>query len=172
MIRGFSLRWVLVGMVVLLATTAAGGQALSPFEDVPPWHWAYQAVRSLAEKGIVQGFPKNQSELAGNAVTQVYEAFSHASHASARGWAELFLTNLPPDWPRPLERSRVTGYGITDREVRLQGARGTVTYLAVVNLKDARALSGRVTVTVVRDDAGRWRVDYSTLAAAQPSIFR
>lgn len=167
-----SMRWVLAVMTVLLAATTAAGQALSPFEDVPPWHWAYQAVRTLAEKGIVQGFPKNQSELAGNAVTQVYEAFAHASHASARGWAELFLTNLPSDWPRSLERSRVTGYGITDRVVRLQGTRGTVTYLAVVNLRDARAFSGRVTVTVVRDDTGRWRVDYPTLAAAQPAVFR
>ncbi|MGH2436286.1 MAG: hypothetical protein ACRDFA_04755, partial [bacterium] len=102
----------------------------------------------------------------------VYEAFSHASHASARGWAELFLTNLPSDWPRPLEQSRVTGYGITDRQVGLQGDRGRVTYLSVVNLRGARAVSGRVTVTVLRDQTGRWRVDYATLAAAQPAIFR
>lgn len=159
-------------MVLVVAATAAAQQALSPFEDVPPWHWAFEAVRSLAEKGVVQGFPKNHPELAGNAVTQVYEAFAHATHTSARGWAESFLTNLPPDWPQPLERSRVTGYGITDREVRLQGARGTVTYLAVVNLRGAQAVSGPVTVTVVRDAAGRWRVDYATLAAGQPAIFR
>jgi len=167
------MRLVLIAAIVLVvAATAAAQQALSPFEDVPPWHWAFDAVRSLAERGVVQGFPKNHPELAGNAVTQVYEAFAHATHTSARGWAESFLTNLPSDWPRPLERSRVTGYGITDREVRLQGARGTVTYLAVVNLRGANAVSGRVTVTVVRDEAGRWRVDYATLAAAQPAIFR
>jgi len=167
------MRVLLIATIVLVvAATAAAQQALSPFEDVPPWHWAFAAVRSLAERGVVQGFPKNHPELAGNAVTQVYEAFAHATHTSARGWAESFLTNLPSDWPRPLERSRVTGYCITDREVRLQGARGTVTYLAVVNLRGANAVSGRVTVTVVRDEAGRWRVDYATLAAAQPAIFR
>lgn len=28
-----------------------------PFSDVPASHWAYEAVNSMAEKGIIQGFP-------------------------------------------------------------------------------------------------------------------
>jgi len=160
-------------VIVLLATASALAEAPpSPFEDVPPWHWAFAAVRTLAAQGLVQGYPRDDRELAGNAVVQVYAAFAHAAHPSARAWAEAFLTNLPPDWPRALERSRVIGYGLTDREVRLQGAGGTVAFLAAVTLENARPVSGRVRVAVVRDEAGRWRVDYATLAAAQPAIFR
>ena len=32
-------------------------QTASPFRDVPPNHWAAQAVETLRKAGIVQGYP-------------------------------------------------------------------------------------------------------------------
>ena len=40
-------------MILATATIASA----NPFSDVPASHWAYQAVNSMAEKGIIQGFP-------------------------------------------------------------------------------------------------------------------
>ena len=43
-------------LVIVLAMPAFAQQA-EPFKDVPTDHWAYQAVESLREKGIVIGYP-------------------------------------------------------------------------------------------------------------------
>jgi len=45
---------VAVGLLLVVAAAAA---AQGPFADVPPDHWAYEAVNSLQEKGIIQGYP-------------------------------------------------------------------------------------------------------------------
>ncbi|HEU5300595.1 MAG TPA: S-layer homology domain-containing protein [bacterium] len=159
---------------VLMLPAAARAQApISPFEDVPPWHWAFDAVEKLAREGIIQGYPRNDRDLARNSVTQVYEAFAHASHPSARAWAEAFLTNLPSGWPTPLERSNLVSFRLTEQQVRLEGSRGTVSLLAAVTLRGASApVRARVTASVVRDEGGRWRVDYASLVRGQPNLFR
>jgi len=40
-----------------LATTAPRVVPGGPFRDVPPNHWAAQAVETLRQKGIVRGYP-------------------------------------------------------------------------------------------------------------------
>jgi hypothetical protein len=164
----------LVTLMVLLALPpgSAAQTAPGPFADVPPWHWASDAVAQLARAGIVQGYPRDDRELARNAVTQVYDAFAHPSHPAARAWAEAFLTNLPAAWPAPLERSALAAYRLRVQEVRLMAARGAVDVLAVAVLRGGTTLRTRFTAAVVRDDAGRWRVDYASLAAGQPQLFR
>lgn len=42
----------------VLAPGAAHAQG-GPFTDVPPTHWAYDAVQSLAQRGIFTGYPDN-----------------------------------------------------------------------------------------------------------------
>ena len=162
-------------VVAALVLPGAAAAQTSPFEDVPPWHWAFDAVEKLAAEGIIQGYPRNDRDLARNAVIQVYEAFAHAGHPQARAWAEAFLTNLPAGWPAPLERSSLASFRLTDTQVRLDGGRGTVTVQSAVTLRRAGAsttVRSRFTATVVRDDANRWRVDYGSLAAGQPELFR
>jgi hypothetical protein len=39
---------------------AQTAQAANPFADVPPNHWAYDAVRQLAADGYIQGYPDGQ----------------------------------------------------------------------------------------------------------------
>lgn len=50
------LTFLSASLVVVLAMPALAQQA-EPFRDVPTDHWAYQAVESLREKGIVIGYP-------------------------------------------------------------------------------------------------------------------
>ena len=46
---------IFASAAMVLATAAIA--SANPFSDVPASHWAYQAVNSMAEKGIIQGFP-------------------------------------------------------------------------------------------------------------------
>lgn len=46
---------IFASAAMILATAAIA--SANPFSDVPASHWAYDAVNSMAEKGIVQGFP-------------------------------------------------------------------------------------------------------------------
>ena len=46
---------IFASAAMILATAAIA--SANPFSDVPSSHWAYEAVNSMAEKGIIQGFP-------------------------------------------------------------------------------------------------------------------
>jgi hypothetical protein len=142
--------------------------------DVPPWHWAFDAVQEGAMKGIFTGYPADDRELIGNALTQVYQAFAHAGHPAAREWAEWFLTNTPPGWPQPLQRSRLVSFALEDLQIEV-GDRATATFVAVTTVREdgsASTVRARVRAQAERDQARHWRIDYTTLADGQPSIFR
>jgi hypothetical protein len=146
------------------------------FEDVPPWHWAFEAVQRLGAAGILVGYPTNERERALNAVIQVYDAFAHAAHPAARGWAERFLVNLPATWPQPLERSTLLSFRLENTRVDTAGATMVVSYVALVTLRSSAGVvnSSRAAVRaeLQRDADGRLRINYATLAAAQPQVFR
>jgi len=166
---------VIAALAVAVVVPTDGALAQTPpsrFEDVPPWHWAYDAVQRLAEHGIILGYPRDERELALNAVMQVYAAFAHAGHPSARAWAESFLTNLPAGWPAPLQRSELTAFQLSESQVRLDGRRGTVSVQGVVRTRRAADRRLSMTASVVQDDAGRWRVDYASLVQGHPDVFR
>jgi hypothetical protein len=159
--------------VVVLALAAAGAAGPATFVDVPPWHWAYDAVQQGAAAGIFTGYPATDPELVANALTQVYDAFAHPAHPLAMAWAEEFLRNLPASWPQPLLRSRLRDVVLSDIEVRVQGDRATVRWVAVVTVRaDGPARTRvRAEAVAVRDPSGRWRIDYAALAAAHPQVF-
>ena len=48
---------IIASSAMILAASAIS--FADPFTDVPASHWAYDAVNSMAEKGIIQGFPDN-----------------------------------------------------------------------------------------------------------------
>ncbi len=165
-----------IALAVILTAVLAAAANAQAFEDVPPWHWAREAIDRLAAARVIVGFPPNNRDLAVNAITQVYESFVHASNPDAPAWAERFLTNLPANWPQPLQRSSLVRYRLEQFGVRF-GAQGTgrVSFVAVTTVRSAGAsLSRRASVQaeVQQDREGRWRVNYGSLAAAQPEIFR
>lgn len=62
----------LLGATVLLALGTGNARAQSPpFPDVPANHWAYEAIESLAAKGLVKGYPDGR--FLGNRTLTRYE---------------------------------------------------------------------------------------------------
>lgn len=166
---------VLVAALVLALASAASAQTRYWFDDVPPWHWAFDAVQKGAEAGIFIGYPLTDRERAINVVTQVYEAFVNAAQPSAREWAERFLTNLPAGWPEPFQRSRLAGFRLMDVRVETRGERQVVAFTSAIVLRGpGRPLEIRTSlqVEVVKDQEGRWRANYATLAEGQPHVFK
>jgi hypothetical protein len=160
---------VLFGALCLITATPARAQAPSePFEDVPPWHWAYEAVEVVRTRGLMIGYPPDDRYAAQNAVVQVLEAFAHPDHPQAAAWAERYLLNLPPDWPEPLRRSAVRAYSVEGITVRLLADRGTVELATTLRLADGRTASISASVRVQRDATGRWRADWTDLGRALP----
>jgi hypothetical protein len=52
----------ILGALLLIVCVAAPAFAQQPFADVPLNHWAYNAVNSLAEKGVLEGYPEGTFE--------------------------------------------------------------------------------------------------------------
>ncbi len=166
---------IVVLALVGLTSAAAFAQAPSPFVDVPPWHWAFDAVQQGAAEGIFTGYPTNDRDLVANALLQVYAAFAHPGHPAAQEWAEWFLTNTPSGWPQPLQRSRLVRYALENVQVRVSGDRATVTFVAAVTVRTDGGLSPARTpaeAQAEKDGSGRWRIDYATLVSGQPQVFR
>jgi len=160
---------VLFGALMLSIAAPARAQApAEPFKDVPPWHWAYEAVEVVRTRGLMIGYPPDDRYAAQNAVIQVLEAFAHPDHPQAAAWAKRYLLNLPPGWPEPLRRSAVRAYSVERIRVRLLGDRGTVEFAATLRLVDGRTASASASVRVQRDAAGRWRADWTDLGRALP----
>lgn len=164
---------VTVAVAVLAVAGPAGAQVPWAFVDVPPWHWAFDAVQRGAAAGIFAGYPASDGELVANALAQVYDAFRHPEHPLAPAWAEAFLTNLPAGWPQPLRRSRLVESLLSGVEVRVAGNRATIRWTVEVAVRGDGTARSRMTATAaaVRDPAGRWRMDYADLAAAHPQVF-
>jgi len=170
------MRWCAIGLaLVVLAGSAAWAQGPSAFVDVPPWHWAFDAVQQGATAGIFTGYPTVDGELVANALVQVYEAFAHAGHPAARGWAEWFLTNTPTQWPQPLQRSRLAGFTLEDLRVQVNADRARATFTATVAMRTdggQSTLRSSMEAQAEKNGSGHWRIDYSTLVAGQPQLFR
>lgn len=159
--------------MLLVGAPAAAQNA--GFDDVPPWHWAFDAVQRLGTAGIFVGYPSNDKERALNAVAQVYEAFAHSSHPAAKAWAERFLVNLPANWAQPLERSVLLSFRLENARVDMSEASAVVSFVALVTLRSGGTLASsraNVRAEVQKDSDGRMRVNYVTLAAGHPQLFR
>lgn len=166
-------------VAVLVSAMWAGGGAIAqtpptPFPDVPPWHWAYQAVLQAQQAGVVIGYPAAPAELVQNSITQVYGSFAHARATGAQTWAERFTYDRPATWPASLERSPLVAFSIEGLQSRVSGDTATAAFAA--RITTARATGGEVhAVTPMRISLrlidGDWKIDYATLAQNAP-LFR
>lgn len=166
----------LLTLCILLGLTGTGWtQAPGAFDDVPPWHWAFDGVQTSVQAGIFVGYPASEGDLIANAIAQVYDAFAHASHPAAGAWAARFLTRIPADWPRPVVQSRLHRFALADVRVEIRGEEGTASFVASVGLRRNGAVEqfrAAVHVRTRRGADGRWRIDYATLADGQPQVFK
>lgn len=164
-----------LALVAMAVGSAGAAAAPSAFVDVPPWHWAFDAVQDGAARGIFTGYPVDDREMVANALNQVYDAFARPTHPAAREWAEWFLTNTPPAWPQPLQRSQLVAFTLEDLRVQVGGDRASATFVAVTTIRNGGQVStvrAPIQAQAERDSSRHWRVDYTTLVAGQPSIFR
>ncbi len=168
--------WSRMGRVILAAVTGVvliGGIAAATegsFPDVPPWHWAYDAITKLQDEGIVQGFPTPPAQLAENSILQVYDGFAHATATSAQAWVERFTFNRPRNWPAPLSHSQIAVFSLTDARLSVRDTTATATFTATVRSPDGKTVTDPMRVEL-RWNGQDWQVDYATLAAGSP-LFR
>ena len=169
----------LVALAVLMSGAWAAGAAVAqpppaPFPDVPPWHWANQAVLADQRAGLVIGYPADPRTLVENSVRQVYDSFAHAHATGARAWAERFTYDRPGAWPQPLERSRLLAFSLDNVRASVSGDTATATFTARV--ATARPTGGEDHAetpmrVALRLTDGDWKIDYATLAKTAP-VFR
>jgi hypothetical protein len=161
---------------VMIAAAAAlffmrhiGAAETTPFPDVPPWHWAHDAVQKSQDTGILIGYPASDTERVENALVQVYDGFAHAGAAGAQAWVERFTYNRPANWPRSLQQSRIVRFALRDMRVVVNSDTATATFAAVVATPQGKSVTPmRVTL---RRGGQDWQVDYAGLAAGN-ALFR
>jgi len=174
-VRSFRRSVLIVALVISVATTAAAQETGAAFDDVPPWHWAFDVVQRLGAAGILIGYPRTDHEATLNAISQVFDAFAHHSHPAARAWAERFLLNLQPNWPQPLERSTLVRFRLENARADVTGPAAVVSFVAVAAVRAGGAVVGSrrsLRLEVQKDPDGRLRVNYATLAAGYPQLFK
>jgi len=158
----------LVGVVV--STGVAGAVDSGGFPDVPPWHWASDAVTKDQRAGLVVGYPAAPAGLAQNAITQVYEGFAHAGAKGAQEWVERFTYNRPASWPVPLARSEFAQVTLSGMRVAVHDDTATAVFTAAVTTRRGRTITMPMRVEL-RNNGGDWQVDYAGLAS-RSSLFR
>jgi hypothetical protein len=149
---------------------------LAQFPDVPPWHWAYQAVLKDEQAGLFIGDPASPGELVANSIAQVYAGFAHVHGTDAQAWVERFTYDRPGTWPGPFERSRLVAFALRAVRPVVTGDMATATFTARVTIHTGMVAGGEQTTTGpmqvgVRRINGDWRIDYATLARGS-GIFR
>lgn len=148
----------------------AGAAGAASFPDVPPWHWAYDAITRDAAAGLIVGYPVAPAELIENSLTQVYDGFVHSGARGAQEWVERFTYNRPTSWPAPIAHSQVAAFLLSGMRITVTGDVATAQFSAAVTTRDGKTSTSqmRVQLRLSRPD---WQVDYATLSAASP-VFR
>ena len=147
-----------------------GAAAAAPFPDVPPWHWAYDAITRDAAAGLIVGYPVAPAELIENSLTQVYDGFIHFGAKGAQGWVERFTYNRPADWPAPFAHSQIAAFLLSGMRIAVSGETATAQFSAAVTTRDGKTSTSQMRVQL-RLNGQDWQVDYATLSATGP-VFR
>ncbi|WP_018465851.1 S-layer homology domain-containing protein [Calidithermus timidus] len=158
------MRWLLASLAVL---GLAGAQQAprGGFVDVPPCHWAAEAVRALAAKELVQGSPAGSRELVENALRQVFEGL----RCGDPGWSLEFLEGAPPGFATGAV-GKIDGFELRGLQTRVSGGEATVSFQVVIS-EGGSVYTRRGTARLVSGPGG-WRVVYSSLVALGLPYFR
>ena len=159
---------ILIVVVIAALAAVANGREAAPFADVPPCHWAAEAVAELADTGIFIGFPPDDTYLSVNALRQVFEGL----RCDDPSWTTRFVADAPADLghaPAP----RLLGFELEATVVERTPAQIELGYALTVHLEHegARTTAAREgTLPVHRSELG-WRVAYADLAALDLPLF-
>jgi hypothetical protein len=148
-----------------LFLTIATVRAQSTFVDVPPCHWAAEAIDQVS--GMDQVQPTSTAPLAVNALEQVFAGL----RCENVNWAVRFVAGAPDTFA---QGGTLKGYTLNALETRVQGAQATVRYRLVVTLDRSGTTSTSTrtgTVQLQADPGTGWRVMYASLKAMNLPIF-
>ncbi|WP_051195664.1 S-layer homology domain-containing protein [Meiothermus rufus] len=141
-------------LLLVLGMALAQGAPRGRFVDVPPCHWAAEAVRVLAARGLFQGYPATARELAENALRQVFEGL----RCGETSWSLEFLEGAPPSFGAA---PRIDGFELRGLQTRLSGDRGTIAFEVVVS-QEGVVYTRRGTARLVFVQQG-WKVLYEAV---------
>lgn len=105
-----------LGALLLVACALTPVFAQQPFADVPLTHWAYNAVNSLAEQGILEGYPAGTFQ--GKERLTRYEFAQAIARLMAR-MEEMGGVPGPPGPPGPAGAPGAGGGGLTAEQQKL-----------------------------------------------------
>ena len=157
-------------IVVMMAPLAALGisRAAAPFADVPPCHWAAEAVAGLADQEIFIGFPPDDAYLGTNALRQVFEGL----RCDDPSWSQRFVSDAPADLGQP-PGLRLLGFDLDATVQQRDVGRIELAYDLTVHMEhDGERSTARRegTLAADRSELG-WRVRYADLAALDLPLF-
>lgn len=154
--------WALLSVPVAARPTA-------PFVDVPPCHWAADAVAELADLGIFIGFPRDDAYLAANALRQVFEGL----RCDDPEWSRAFIVTAPDAFSEA-RLPQLAGFTLETTVLEQVADRAEIAYslTAVIDHQGERRTELRDgTIEVWRGDDTGWRVAYAELAALDLPLF-
>ena len=138
------------------------------FEDVPPCHWAAEAVAEVAQLGIFVGFPSDGAYDSVNALRQVFEGL----RCGDPSWSLRFLHGAPAVFGLA-PAADLMGFALEPTLLELHDDRASVSFaltavLAEAGVERTEARAGTVTL---RSDGHGWRVAYDELAELELALF-
>jgi hypothetical protein len=144
---------VAAGIIAALVLALAAPAFTQPFADVPPDHWAYDAIAELAAKGLIEGYP--DGTFRGNQPLTRFEMAMIVARIIAR------IEAIPP--PAPLPGDVVRAPALAAVDARLTGAIATLTRLVAEFRAELAALGVRVTAVEEELAAIRARLDHTRI---------
>jgi hypothetical protein len=142
-----------------LAQQAPQGSA---FVDVPPCHWAKEAVDRITDASAVAP-PQPSAALAANAVQQVFEGLKCGDPQ----WSARFIADAPNVFL--LGASKLSGFELRGLQARVSGNTATVRFQVIAHLASGTLTrSGEVRLSFSPDG---WKSDYATLAGLNLPVF-
>ena len=141
--------------LLLAATSLAFAQSPTPFVDVPPCHWAADAVGRIAGEPQVTG-AQTSIYLVENAVQQVFEGLKCGNLE----WSAYFLTDVPAG---TTPRGALESFALSDVGSSISGTNASVSF-TVTAVVDGQTYTREGEANLLFAD-GRWAVGYSSLAA-------
>jgi hypothetical protein len=161
------MRRLLLGLAAIACLASAQARPEAPFLDVPPCHWAAEAVAELADLHIVIGFPPDDAYSAENAFRQVFEGLRCEDPA----WSLAFLAAAPAAFGTG--PATLVGFSLRSEVIAREATRVRLAYelTAVLEEQGVRSTHEREGVAEVhRGDEG-WRVPYDDVRALALPIF-
>lgn len=157
------------GAAVAATSPAADAGGAGPaFDDVPPCHWAAEAVRKVASAGIFVGFPPDPAYDSVNALRQVFEGL----RCGRPSWSTRFLSGAPDAFASQ-EGPSLVRFRLVPKVVSSSANKVDVAFrLTAVFEQDGvqRTLARRGTAALTRTEAG-WKVAYGELAGLDLPFF-